>query len=64
MNYKIVEKNNIWHVIETQTEHLIKSFFDQKEAKSCQRHLNFGGAFDGWTPNFFLKSSSLNNQND
>ena len=55
MNYNVIEEEGVWSVMETQTEHLIGKFFDKKEAKTLQRHLNFGGGFDGWTPNFFCK---------
>jgi hypothetical protein len=26
---------------------------NKTEAKSFSRHLNLGGGFDGWTPDFF-----------
>jgi hypothetical protein len=65
MNYKTVEslmwpetseKNcHIYNVLETTTNQIIKTFTQQKDAKNFMRHLNLGGAFDGWTPNFMLK---------
>ena len=58
MNYKLINTNNLYSVLETQTEQIIKSFKDQSEAKRFMRHLNFGGGFDSWTPTFFLNSVS------
>lgn len=54
MNYRVVEGAN-FTVVETATDHIIKSFKTLKDAKTFMRHLNLGGAFDGWTPNFILK---------
>lgn len=56
MNYKIVEKYNTFDVFEKATESVISSFSDKEEARKFLRFLNLGGAFDSWTPNFFLKS--------
>ena len=56
MNYKIINNSdNLFNVIETATSQVIKTFMDQKEAKDYMRFLNFGGAFDGFTPNFLVK---------
>lgn len=57
MNYKLKVEDGI-AVLETATETLIKKFSDMEEARQFRRFLNFGGGFDGWTPNFFLKSVS------
>ena len=53
--YKI-EKNV---VIETTTNQVIKKFENTEEAKKACRHLNLGGGFDGYTPNFFLKTFKI-----
>ena len=55
MNYEIVNENGLFWVMETQTEHLIRSFVFIKDARMYMNKLNAGGAFDGWTPKFFLK---------
>ena len=41
------------HRSETKEKIWIKRFMDKTEAKSFSRHLNLGGGFDGWTPDFF-----------
>ena len=50
----------MYDVLEETTNQVIKSFSGDKflEARAFMRHLNLGGAFDGFTPNFFLKSVS------
>lgn len=47
--YKVVERRS-----ETKEDVVIKSFKTKEEAKIFSRHLNLGGGFDGWTPDFFL----------
>jgi hypothetical protein len=42
-------------VVETGTQQIMKSDMTKDEAKTLCRHLNFGGGFDGFTPNFFLQ---------
>lgn len=32
---------------------------DESEIRSLQKHLNFGGGFDGWTPEFFLQRIAI-----
>lgn len=56
INYKLIEGENksIYHVKETATGHIIKSFRQFSEAKKFMKHLNLGGGFDSWTPSFFL----------
>jgi len=46
-----------YELIELQTQQIIKNDLPSHEAKALCRHLNFGGGFDGWTPNFFLEKS-------
>ena len=43
-----------FNVVETQTDQVIMTGLSQARAKQACRHLNFGGGFDGWTPQFFL----------
>jgi hypothetical protein len=68
MGYKVVEnmllpetsvKNcPVYDVIErkaeTKEEVFIRRFRSRDEAKALSKHLNLGGGFDGWTPNFFV----------
>ena len=57
MNYRYVRnaETNQYDIIETSTNNAIKRNLEFLDAKNLVRHLNFGGGFDGWTPNFFLK---------
>lgn len=55
MNYKLKTDNGV-SVIETATEQVIKKFDNIESARKFMRHLNLGGAFDGWSPSFILKS--------
>lgn len=68
MGYRVVEglllhpnseKNcPVYNVYETRSETkekvFIKQFLTKDDAKNFSRHLNLGGGFDGWTPDFFL----------
>jgi hypothetical protein len=54
MNYKIVQNNKTFIIVETSTNQNIKTFSSSKDAKTFMRHLNLGGGFDGNTPPFFL----------
>lgn len=62
MTYNLVEgkDKSMYDVLEETTNQVIKSFPGDKflEARAFMRHLNLGGGFDGFTPNFFLKSVS------
>ena len=62
MKYKMKEDNGFWNIIETPTQHVIRSFKDREEAKKYMRNLNFGAVFDGWTPAFFLKDLNKNSE--
>jgi hypothetical protein len=58
VGYKVIEDSSKFNVVErrpeTKEEIVIKSFATKDEAKTFSRHLNLGGGFDGWTPDFFL----------
>jgi hypothetical protein len=64
LNYKIVNNDTMFDIFETQTEQNIKSFDDNTEARKFLRHLNLGGGFDGWSPNFFLYKFDLTESDD
>lgn len=57
MNYKSIRgsKVNTFDIHETQTNQIVMSGLTSEAAKAATRHMNMGGAFDGWTPAFFLK---------
>jgi len=59
MNYKIVEKDKKFLVIETKTDQIIDQYNTRQEAKERLRFLNLGGAFDGFSPSFILKKNFL-----
>ena len=62
MNYNLVEgkDKSMYDVLEETTNQVIKSFPGDKfsEAREFMKSLNFGAAFDGWTPSFFLVDTS------
>lgn len=45
-------------VVEVPTGYAIKSGLSVGKARELCRHLNLGGGFDGFTPNFFLQNFS------
>jgi hypothetical protein len=58
MNYEIIQTNEngkFYSIKETETDHIIATFKKSVDAKKMAKHLNLGGGFDGWTPNFFVK---------
>jgi hypothetical protein len=70
MNYKLIDSEEMliegeymhrtWDVVEIPTGISIKTSLKKEEARSMLRHLNMGGAFDGFTPYFFCKSLKNN----
>jgi hypothetical protein len=57
-NYEVVVNEDFsLSVFETQTFHIIETFFFQDDAEDYAFFLNYGGAFDGWTPYFMLNST-------
>jgi hypothetical protein len=59
INYKVIKDNFGYNVVETKTDQIIKVFEVQADAKKLMKHLNLGGGFDGFTPNFFVKKVSV-----
>lgn len=55
MNYKLIEKSDLYQIFETKTSQVIESFSDKEKARKYLRYLNLGGSFDGFTPSFMLK---------
>ena len=61
LNYNLIEgraDRNMHDIVELSTDQVIKSFPGEEflKARAFMRHLNLGGAFDGWTPTFFCKT--------
>ena len=59
MNYKIDKDHFGYNVIETGTDQIMKVCESHDEAKKLMKHLNLGGGFDGFTPNFFTKHQNI-----
>jgi len=51
--------HSTYEVVEVETHQIIKSAITKEEAKTLCRHLNFGGGFDGHTPEFFLQKTKI-----
>ena len=60
INYIIKNIDNKYLIVETQTNLIIKTFKNIKQAKTFLKHLNFGGGFDGFTPPFMLTKINVN----
>ncbi len=60
LDYKIVEKDGKFSILETATEYTIKTFETREEAKKVMKFLNLGGGFAGFTPSFILNNTSKN----
>lgn len=70
MNYKLVDSENMliedehmyrtWDLVEIPTGLSIKSSLKKEEARTMLRHLNMGGAFNGFTPYFFCQTLRVN----
>jgi len=58
MNYKIVQMNNKWAVIEIRTELIINYYTTRDAARKVVRRLNLGAGFNGWSPPFFTKKEA------
>jgi hypothetical protein len=59
MNYKIKMNENGVGVVDTSTNQIIRNYDGLEPARKLLRHLNLGGAFDGWTPSFMLKKINI-----
>lgn len=56
MGYRVHRVEDKFKVVEVNEGEVkdIVSGLDEAAAKTMARHMNFGGAFDGKTPDFFL----------
>lgn len=57
--YKVHKKNNKYQLIEKENSIILKTFKRYVDAKQMQLHLNFGGGFDGFTPEFMRERNDL-----
>lgn len=55
LNYKVIAKNKKYVIHEKATDQIIMTFDKLCEARNRVKKLNFGAAFDGWTPSFMIK---------
>lgn len=53
MMYKVLKNGDAYEVLEKQTDMIVAKNLLEHEAKLLCKTLNFGGGFDGWTPEFF-----------
>jgi hypothetical protein len=53
VKYKIVRRNRRYCVLEVDTNQIIFCYEGQDDARKIMNHLNYGGGFDGFTPEFF-----------
>ena len=54
----------MWCVFETSTRQIIKTYSFEDEAEEYCKFLNRGGAFDGNTPTFVLRSVAIKEINN
>lgn len=56
MGYRVHRQDNSFKVVEVKNGEVkdILSNLQEEAAKFLSRSLNFGGGFDGFTPDFFL----------
>lgn len=60
MDYEvIIDEEFLWSVYEKNTDKIIKKFFFEEDAIEYAKFLEFGGGFSGWTPNFILTKTEL-----
>jgi hypothetical protein len=55
-SYVLERANNKWLVLETATTQKIREFDSKEDAIRYRKFLKSGGAFNGTTPEFILKS--------
>ena len=60
VNHKVqMSENGMYEIIETLTNNKVAQNLDIHQAKASCRHLNFGGGFDGWVPDFFTNKLEI-----
>lgn len=53
--YKLLKKDNLFSIVEVETDQVVYKDKDQNNSKIILKRLNFGYGFCGFTPGFFLK---------
>ena len=53
-NYTIESARGKHKIVEKQTKHVVFECRNKRKAHKKLAFFNMGGAFDGWTPTFFL----------
>ena len=59
MKYKIVRRNRKYCILELETDQIVCCFEEQDSARKSMNHLNYGGGFDGCTPEFMRERKDL-----
>ena len=56
-HYSLVEGEDkaLYYIKENKTDQVIKAFKSFSDARKFLKHLENGGGFHGWTPNFFVE---------
>lgn len=55
-DYKYEKVNVTFNIIENATNNVVKTGLTQETAKKLTKHLNHGGGFAGFTPDFMLRA--------
>lgn len=53
MAYSVIKENEVFKILEKDTNIIVQKYKDEKEARALCRMLNLGSGFNGWTPPFF-----------
>ena len=56
MSYRVENNNNKYDIVEKDTELVVYTLTDSKDARSMCRSLNLGSGFNGFTPTFFTET--------
>lgn len=52
--YSMIKEGKTFKIHENSTDHIVFECKKEREAYKKLTFFNMGGAFDGWTPSFFL----------
>lgn len=61
MGYRVHRSDKTFKVVEVNEGEVrdVETELSEADAKTMARDLNFGGGFDGWTPDFFLSKCAV-----
>jgi hypothetical protein len=54
-----MNEDYVWGVYEHATNHVVDSFFFEEDAQELAQFMEYGGAFDGFTPAFVIAKVEL-----